>query len=451
MRSVDVLVAGGGVSGAVAAIAAARMGANTLLVEQNGYLGGAITACGVGPLATFHAGEKQVIGGITQELINQLQEAGGSLGHLADTSNFVSSLTPVSVEAMKRVLERMYLKAGGRLLYHTVVTGVQREGERIRSAHLFHIGGEELCEAKLFLDCTGDASLCYLAGVPCTKGRISDGLCQPMTLKMRYFGVNSERLRNYILNAPKGNFARMNKNIRLLLETPRITTAIGFVSEFSLAKAEGELHIPRENIILCENVVPGEYIVNTTRIIGLDPTNPEDLTQAEIEGREQAWELDRFLRLHIPGFEDAQLAFTGPSIGIRSSRQLVGAYTITKEDVTSQRRFSDTICLSGFPVDIHSPTGEGTHAEKSFHLGNYASIPYRALYTPQVANLLVAGRCLSATFEAQSALRTGATVGGIGHAAGVAAALALANGGDVRRVEEQMLRQTLVKQRAILA
>ena len=174
------------------------------------------------------------------------------------------------------------------------------------------------------------------------------------------------------------------------------------------------------------------------------------LSSAERIGRQQCAELDAFLREHVPGFEQALLEFTGPSVGVRGSRQLAGSYTLTAEDILAHRAFPDCIAHSAYPIDIHNPKGEGTDSTFMSEPGSYYSIPYSVMTGCRTENLLVTGRCVSATFEAQAAIRTTPTVGAMGQAAGAAAAMAAAGSGNVRRIDIPQLQRTLAAQGAYL-
>ncbi len=224
----------------------------------------------------------------------------------------------------------------------------------------------------------------------------------------------------------------------------------GFEEEFKKAKEDGILSIPRENVLMFGTGRDGEYIINTTRIINHDATNASSLTDAEFLGRKQCAELDAFLRKYVPGFENALLEFTGPSVGVRGSRQLVGCYTLTARDILEPRLFPDRIAHSSYPIDIHNPNGEGTFSTFMEKTQTYYSIPYSIMVCPQIDNLIVTGRCVSASFEAQAAIRTTPTVGAMGQAAGIAAAHAVAGGTSTQNVDISKVQQTLVEQGAYL-
>jgi hypothetical protein len=240
------------------------------------------------------------------------------------------------------------------------------------------------------------------------------------------------------------------KNMPLLQKSPCLSIG-GFRDIVKKAKENGELTLnTKGSVLLFETDKKGEVIINSTRILNCDATNPKELTQAEIDGRKEAAEFVTFLKKWMPGFENAEAAFTGPSIGIRGSRQIKGEYTLTQEDVVTCRTFDDTIAHSGYPIDIHSPDGEGG---KSVHLewGQYYSIPYKTLISKKINNLITVGRCISATFEAQAAIRVSPTVGAIGHAGGVAAAIYVADqNSSVLDVNIKKLQKRLIDEGAFI-
>ncbi|MGV2881710.1 MULTISPECIES: FAD-dependent oxidoreductase [Paenibacillus] len=447
MLNYEVIVAGGGVSGSIAAIAAARAGAKTLIVESGGFMGGTLTAAGVGPMMTFHAGSKQAIQGITDELIQRLRSIGKSPGHIADATNYTYSVTPFDAEAMKYELDLMLQESGGEVLYHTMLAGAEVSDRRIKSLTLCNKAGLSQMSAEVYIDATGDGDLAAWSGVPFSKGRDADEMSQPMTLKMRMRGVDIGRIKDYI-KEHREEFPRMNIDISQMNTAARMSV-VGFDKQFREAKERGEVSIPREDVLFFETNNPGEVIMNTTRILGKDSTNPWSLSLAEIEGRRQCRELEVFLKNYIPGFENSVVISTGPSIGVRGSRQIKGVYTLTAQDILTMKYFEDVIAHSGYPIDIHSPDGEGTKTD-SLEWGSMYGIPYRSLITNEIDNLIVVGRCLSATFEAQAAVRTTPTVGAIGQAGGAAAAQAVKQRIPVQQVDIPRLQRTLQEQGAYL-
>jgi hypothetical protein len=214
---------------------------------------------------------------------------------------------------------------------------------------------------------------------------------------------------------------------------------------FDKAKADGRVHCPRENVLLFYTTRPGVVHFNTTRVTGRSGVNADDLTAAELEARRQAHELARFLISDVPGFEKAYLQQSGAQIGVRESRRIRGDYTLTGDDVVQGRKFPDGIARCNYPIDIHSPTGAGT-VIREVPAGDWYEIPYRCLLPVGVDNLLVAGRCVSATHEGQSSLRVMPQCFAMGQAAGTAAAVAVQRTCRPREVPAEELRAALLGQ-----
>ena len=299
----DLVVVGGGISGSIAAIAAARMGVDTLLIEQYGFLGGSLTANGVGPMMTFHAGDEQVVQGITGEMIDRLVKKGKSPGHIFDTTGYTYSVTPFDAEAMKHELEIMLLEAGGKILYHTMLAAVTTQDDKIISITVCNKDGLSEINGELFIDATGDGDLASRAGVPYQKGRKKDGQNQPMTMNLKMGNVDIARVRAYIKEHPE-EFPRLNNDTSIIDRANRLSIG-GFVRTLEKAKKEGSITFEREDILFFETNNPGEVIINVTRILNHDATDAGSLSEAEIEGRRQVRELEAFMKERIPGFENA--------------------------------------------------------------------------------------------------------------------------------------------------
>jgi len=402
----QVLVAGGGPAGLAAAVAAARRGAATLLIERYGFLGGMATAGLVNPFMGWHAGGEPLVAGIFQQTLDRMRAAGGYGGKRQPRA--------FDPEVLKLVADELCAEAGVQLRLHTLLTRAEVEQGRIARVRSEGKSGTREWAAEIYIDCTGDADLAFHAGVPCDEGRAEDGLTQPMTLNFRMAGVALSRMPG-------------RKKINRL---------------FDAAKATGRVDCPRENVLLFHTLRPGVVHFNTTRVTCLSPTSSEGLTRAETEARRQAHELARFLISDVPGFERAYLQQCAPQIGVRESRRIRGDYALTEDDVLGARKFLDGIARSNYPVDIHSPTGAGT-VIRAVPEGDYYEIPYRCLLPLEIDNLLVAGRCISATHEAQASLRIMPTCFAMGEAAGVAAAMAAQRGVSLRELPAEELRQAL--------
>jgi ribulose 1,5-bisphosphate synthetase/thiazole synthase len=438
----EVVIAGGGPAGIVAAIAAARNGAKTLLVERYGFLGGQSSASLVYPWMSFHDSlGNQVIQGIAQEIVDRLVAMGGSPGHVPDTVGYVSMLTPFDVEAFKYLAQEMVLEAGAELLLHTWITDAAIEDGLICALGAVNESGRATLRGSIFIDATGDADVAQFAGAEMAKGRDADGATQPMTMNFRLGGVDLERVRGYMQDQP-GDFYSGTR-YDLLKALPRPTGVQGFYSIWKGAN----LPIPRDQVLFFAGMRPGEVGVNTSRIVGLDATNADDLTTAEVEGRRQVMMLVQFFRERVPGFADCYLIATPAQVGVRETRRIVGHYVLTRDDVTGARRFSDGIARSAYPIDIHDPKAAGN---VTFDVKLDHDIPYRCLLPRGVRNLLAAGRIISVTHEAFAAIRVTPPVMAIGQAAGAAAALCVRHGILPGQVNVRELQDLLVSQGASL-
>lgn len=442
----DVVVIGGGPSGVMAAVAAARQGAATLLVEQYGCLGGALTVMGVHPMMTFHnkAG-RQLIGGLPQELVDRLVARGSSPGHIPDSITYNSTVTPFDVEGLKVVLDEMVVEAGVRVLFHSLLAGVEREGDRIGAVRLAHRSGLALVPARVFVDATGDADLAALAGVPCELGR-GDGVWQPMTMNFKLANVDMAAVRAFAHAHPEEFWFKdgAEQGLAVLDRTPRVSLG-GYRLTWQAAKARGEADVPREDILFFETATPGVVVVNTSRVQGLDPTDPAGLSRAEMIGRRQVQQIYAFLRKHAAGFGQALLLDTPAQIGVREGRHPQGLHRLTAEDLVDEVRFPDPVLHAGYPIDIHAPR-PGMESRNRFLRPDAAyEVPMRSLCVAEPRNLVLAGRAISATHEAAAAIRVTPIAMALGQAAGTLAALA-ADGTDAAAVSYARLRKELEKQ-----
>ncbi|MCK6077097.1 FAD-dependent oxidoreductase [Paenibacillus silvae] len=417
-ETADVVVVGGGPAGIAAAIAAGRQGARVVLVERYGFVGGMSTAAMVYPWMTFHTEQgEQVIRGIAQEIVDRLQACGGSPGHLRDTVGFVHSVTPYDPAVYQVVAAEMLKEAGVRLLLHSFVDGVAVVDDRVEVVRVTSKSGQLELQANVFVDASGDADVAYLAGAAVAQGRDTDSQSQPMTMKFRMRGVNLERVKQYMQEHPEDFY---EKTPFAELDTIPLTGVSGFYSHWKKAAVP----IQRDQVLFFTGPAEDEVLINCTRVQGLNATDVMDLTLAEQEGRKQVLLIAEFLRRDVPGFERASISAVAPQIGIRESRRVIGHYSLTQEDVVTGRKFDDVIARSGYPVDIHDPSGQGVIA--AFIQGDGAyDIPYRCLLSQNISNLLAAGRCISTTHEAHATTRLTPSCMATGEAAGTAAALAV--------------------------
>ncbi|MEO6835689.1 MAG: FAD-dependent oxidoreductase [Candidatus Tumulicola sp.] len=439
MHEYDVLVVGGGNAGCAAAIAAARHGARTLLVERYGFLGGTATASMVGPWMTFHSGKERIVGGIAQEIVERLMRKGASPGHIHDSSDYVPTITPFDPEVHKALLFEMMREAGVTLILHAYVLSAVVEGDSVRGAGFATVGGVREYGGRIVIDATADAIVAASAGVPTQQGD-ERGRVQPATLMFRLSHVDLTKLATYVRAHPDQMRTSLKAHER---QAPALTAVAGLYELWERASREGAVDIPREVVSFFISPYPDEVTVNMTRVVDIDPLDPGDLTRAEVEARLQVMQLFDFFRERVPGFENARLAATGTQVGIRESRRIVGRYTLTAQDVLQARQFEDAIARSAYPIDIHNPSGSGTTTRR-LAPGESYEIPYRCLVPANREQLLVAGRCISTTHEALASTRLTPTVMTLGQAAGTAAALARARRVRVGDVDTAELRAQLI-------
>lgn len=419
----DVLVVGGGSAGTLAAIAAARRGANVLLLESQSALGGSRTVMGVDTFYGFYSpGEvtRRVIGGITYEIIERLVAKDAAFTR-PNTFGAGTGVT-YDMEQLKILYEDMVLEAGARLLYHTFVPEIIVENGRLVGVMAANKAGLKAIRAGLVIDTTGDADIAARAGAPFELAG-SNGLPVQSLSTIFYMG-NVDIDQAFSLTQA---------------ERTQIMKQAAENKAYALTRIGGSIH-PTPH--------PGFVHANLTRIPNIDATDPFALTEAEIEGRRQTQEYVRFLRNEHPGFQEAYLAMTASYIGVRETRRLVGEYVLTGEDVVSGRQFEDAIACCSAPIEDHHA---GKDVRWQYVQGDgYYQIPYRSLLPKGIDNLLVAGRCLSASHEAQASARNSAQCMAMGEAAGVAATLALSAGVQPREVPAHNLRTSLLEQGVLL-
>jgi FAD dependent oxidoreductase len=430
MGAWDVIVVGGGTAGAVAGIAAARQRAKTLVLEQFGFLGGTQTGALVVPMMGFATSNEVLIRGLNDEI-------------MARCADFVPGEDGVwfDPETVKIVLEQMALEAGAELLYHTTVTEPILDGTAITGVRAWSKSGGRPYFAQQIVDCSGDADVAHRAGVPCQSGREEDGLNQPASLRFILGNVDLGALAAFLSELdgrehqpPKVQFGFS----RGLGTAPHIEKLV------DQAEAEGVLSPAEGGYVQAFSIPgrPGEMSFNCPRITHVNGATVEDLTRSQIVGRQRIQRVIAFCKRYMRGFEQAYLAWTAPMVGIRETRRIVGEYVLTVEDVLGARKFDDRIAKSCYPVDIHNPAGEGTVLRK-LPPDEYHDIPYRCLVPLRVDNLLVAGRCISATFEAQGSIRIQPNCRAFGEAAGTAAAVCAAGGLSPRELPPEELQQVL--------
>ena len=440
---VDVLVVGGGPAGFSAAVAAARNGAKTLLIEQNSVLGGMATSGLVGPFMTCYDNDvtEQVVKGIFDELCLRTEARGGAIhpskirGMCGYNSYFLGShegVTPYQSEILATVMDEMVTEAGVQVLFGTRLADVRMDGERITHAIVLMKEGLAAIRAKCFIDCTGDADLAVRSGVPTWTGDRKTGVSQPASL---FFEV--------------GNVDREAYCAELEQRKDQLDNHMGNCYSWKVreAKANGDWDLDKNELGMYEQNIPGRWKVNTTRMSYVDATNTEQVSRAMMEGRRQVQEVLCFMRKYIPGCENVQLIQVAPSLGVRESRHIVGKYELTTDDVLHRKIFEDAICTFGYALDKHDSQGGGVTWTL---VDRYYTIPYRSLLPENCSNLLVAGGCICGSSEAAASYRVMPACMATGQAAGTAAAIAVKQNVKPEEISVDLLRKTLVEQGAVI-
>lgn len=442
----DVVVAGGGPAGLAAAVAAARAGAETILLERYGFLGGMATAGLIGPILGHTAGKgKPSVAGLCREMTERMAALGGAVPWEQALQEWGVRFDP---ETFKYVADRMVEEAGVRPLLHSLVCGVVAAEGALDAVVLETKQGRLAVRGRVFVDATGDADVAFRAGLETTKGRGLDGRTMAMGSMFRIGGLSPDRHQH----------------------TEEIHKRI------AAARDSGELLVYSGPGGMGATMVEGELTPNVTRLAG-DATDVEQLTAAEVKIRKSTWDIVRFYRENLPGFEDCRLVCTPAHVGVRETRQAVGDYVMTGRDITEGRKHEDGIARSSYWIDVHCCLGytrppvdfckqacgtlqkcrilEEAREQLPESLyppeGDWADVPYRSLTVKGVSNLLSAGRCISADHHAMGAVRVMAICMAMGQAAGTAAAMAAgSHRGDVRGVDVAQLRRELTAAGALV-
>jgi len=427
MTHYDLVVVGGGFAGVGAAIAAARKGLNALLIEKINCLGGAAANNLVMPFmpnSTRLKDNKEYIlsQGIFEEIVNEVRDFGKTFFH--SESYGEEERYGFQEEFLKLILNRKVISSGVSVLFDSSVVSVDCAENRVNSIEVFGKGKRYTLTADYFIDATGDANLTAMAGFPFRLGRESDHLCQPMTLCFRVANVDVESFWKLHMRG------EINKKYRQM-------------------KAIGQITNPRDNILVFKTLQNGVLHFNTTRIIKLNPTDVFDVTKAEIQAREQVFELLSFLRENFECCRNCELISTAIEIGTRESRMIDGEYTVTGTELKDCPKYADSVALGNYDIDIHNPEG-GDTSHYYFPAGKYYELPYRILIPKNSVNLLVAGRCVSADHEAQASIRIMPITCCLGEAAGTAVGIAFEEKCSVKEIDVHRLQEVLVDNGAVI-
>lgn len=423
----DVVVLGGGPAGIMAAAAAARAGSRTLLVERYGFLGGMGTAAGVtnfcGLHANVHGTVQQVVHGLTDTLLGRMRELGGlNEPHSLFGNKMAAQAYDNAI--FKVAADELVLSSGAQVLFHAQAVGVLlRAPGDIQALLIETKSGRYAVLSQVFIDCSGDGDLAAQAGAPFEKGRNSAGqedMMYPSTM-FRVHGVD----------AVKAGDAWNH-----------------FGALMDQAEQEGR-RFPRKSPIIRPQKNPAEWRANVTQLANadgspVDGTDARQLSDAEVQGRQQIVEFFSFLRAYAPGFDQSYLLEIAPQVGVRETRRVLGDYQLTERDVLECASFDDTIGVNGWMIEEHVAGNVEFRWQDIPHCRGFNHLPYRMLLAQGQRNLLVAGRCASMTHGGQSAARVSGGCFVMGQAAGTAAALAVAQNIAPRELDVQRLQDTLV-------
>lgn len=417
----DVVVLGGGPAGITAAVAAARTGRRTLLIERYGFLGGMGTAAGVTNFCGLHAnvfGEMhRVVQGIASDLLARIDRLGGlNTPHLILGKILAQAY---DTAAYKIAADDLLAHHKVDILFHALGAGVVMEGLRIRALMVETKAGRQAVLASIFIDCSGDGDLAVWAGAPFEVGDNAGSMLYP-SMMFRLNGIDPAKAGDAWRSIPE---------------------------RMAQAEAAGTHKFPRKAAIVRPQKSQIEWRVNFTQLARSDGSaisgiDPDDMTRGEIEGRRQAVEAFAFLRT-LPGFENSYILDLPPQLGIRETRRVVGGYMLSGEDVLGCASFEDSIGVNGWPKESHVPGDVVFEFPPIPQSRGYNELPYRMLVPEGVDNLLMAGRCASMTHEGQSAARVSGACFVMGEAAGTAAALALSGNTIPRDISVEKLQQQL--------
>ena len=416
----DVIVIGSGTAGSTAAIAAARQGVDVVLVERFGYLGGISTSV----LDTFYGfytpgnEPRKVVGGIPDEIVIRLQKKGAMITR-PNTYGAGLGIT-YDPETLKIVWDELICDANVRVLFHTLFLDVLMEEDRCEGVLVATKSGIKKILAPIVIDASGDGDVAYKAGAQYEDWRVVP--VQSLTTTFRLINVDWER-------ASKVTKEELWQQMRESSEK----------GEYNLPRKEGSLHITPFQGVIATNMV---------RVYVEDPTDPFQLSNAEIEGRKQAIEYYRFLKEKIPGYENAILINFSTYIGVRESRRIIGEYWLTRDDVLGAHKFEDTIAVCGAPIEDHRK-GSTTRWEYVPN-GAVYGIPYRCLIPKSISGILIAGRCVSASHDAHASLRSMGQCMAMGQAAGIAAAICRQSKIMPKEINVKELQKKLIDLGAIL-
>ncbi|HET8744463.1 MAG TPA: FAD-dependent oxidoreductase [Ramlibacter sp.] len=443
VREVDVLVCGGGVSGVGAALGAARTGAKTMVLERNAFLGGAATAV---IMNTWNVPVSRMTG-VAREIALELAQRG--------EGNISGPTFPFDPEGFKQLSSELLTQAGVEVLNYTWVEDAIMDGSRIKGVIIQNKSGRQAILARTVVDATGDADVAAAAGAEYVKGRESDNKMRPMSVLFRLGGVDLDKVIEYCRSQPKEYFTA-DPNFHIIAPEKGLVRLSGFFHIAEKARAAGELpeevHYLRFEGI---DVARGIVTVNNSRVYGVDGTNAWDISRADTQARLQNRQLRKVIRKYIPGFENAYVIDSSPTVGVRETRRVRGPYVLPQEDLLTQRTFDDSVLRVWRHMaagrDWHKADGgEGAPNDSVYRTAvtdlTWYELPWRVFTPNRVEGMVVGGRVLSVTHDADMWTRGQYCCLATGQIAGIGAALSAAEGTSPAALDIRTLQRTLVQQ-----
>ena len=447
----DIAVVGGGPAGLATAITAARAGKRVVLLEKNGFLGGNMTI-GLPLLGFLDENGNQCIAGFAQEVVDRLKEMNACYGIRECPKH--GSTANMDAEMVKILAFKMCKEAGVDVILHVETIDVDVEDGKLKAITLYGKCNRVTVAADVFVDCTGDGDLSCLAGCSYELGRGKEHELMPPTVMCTLENVNDRAMLDYV-EAHPDEMAPMSATIQTkpgydaaYFKADPNYVFVGMTQLWSKLKEQGICPVARGNMIVINGLHEGQMYVNTTRLLHVDGTDILDLTRGEMEGHLQLEKLVETLRKYVPGFENCYISSIPSNIGIRETRRFKGLKCVTVEQALDSLVPEDSICLSGYSIDIHHNTQNGTLFKK---LEKPFGIPYGCLVSAEISNLMFAGRCISVDDHVVGSTRVMTTCMAMGQAAGIAASMALDANQTVAEVDVQKLREELLRQNAILS
>jgi hypothetical protein len=448
MSSHRVVIVGSGAAGLSAALASGRAGADTTLIESTGTVGG---NSAILPWLGFHSRRYQrVVDGIAGELIERLQRKNAASSITLDP--VLGSAVSLNNHVFRCLAMELLAEANVRVMLQTLVVDVVRHGDRITGVVVEQKSGRQTVEGEVFLDASGDGDVAARAGVPWEKGRTADGKVQAPSLAFRIGGIDRAAFVEGLMKS-KGAFRELLDDhpdalAKLVERLPQQQVIVlgGFARLMEQARADGTLNVPTTRVVGVKTHRPDEFVAVCTKVADFDPIDADSLSRAYQDAYAQIPQLVEFFNQWMPGSSNAYLEEIAPIIGIRESRRIMGDYVLTGDDVRTGRVFDDGIGIGAYHIDIHRPDGSRFDSEPTLPY----DIPYRCLIARDVDNLLVAGKCFSATHEAIASSRVIPICMAEGQAAGQAAAAAAHSRSSPRDVDVAKLQAELRAAGAIL-